>query len=150
MVKEIITASTEETIQLGERLARNASGGDIFALIGELGTGKTVLAKGIARGLRIKEEVVSPSYVLIKEYEGRISLYHFDLYRLNSLNEMESLGYEEYFEGIGLTVIEWAERLGRLLPPEHLLIKLEGIDSSHRCIRFSPVGKRYERTIRAL
>ena len=150
MTREIITASAKETIRLGERLARDTSVGDIFALIGELGTGKTILVKGIARGLGVKEEVNSPSYVLIKEYEGRLPLYHFDLYRLNSLSEIEAIGYEEYFYGKGLTVIEWAERLGPLLPPEHLLIELEGIDSRHRRIRFSAVGKRYERIIRAL
>ena len=149
-MKEIITASTEETIQLGKRLARDTAGGDIFALIGELGAGKTILVKGIARGLGVKEEVVSPSYVLIKEYEGRLPLYHLDLYRLGSLIEIEALGYEEYLEERGLTVIEWAERLGPLLPFEHLLIELEGIDTSHRRIRFSPVGKRYEGIIKTL
>ena len=144
MTKELITGSGEETIKTGERLAVGAAAGDIFALTGELGAGKTVLAKGIARGLGIKEEIVSPSYVLIREYAGRIPLYHFDLYRLKALTEMEGLGYEEYFYGQGLTVIEWAERLGPLLPAEHLLIELESVDINRRRIRFSPVGKKYK------
>ena len=92
MAREISTHSTEETMRLGEELGRGASSGDVFALCGELGSGKTVLAKGVARGLGIGEEITSPSFTLLEIYQGRLPLYHFDLYRIERDSEFDQLG----------------------------------------------------------
>ncbi len=117
--------------------------GDIIALTGELGSGKTTFTKGIAQGLGIREgKVKSPSFVLIKEYHGRIPLYHFDLYRLNDLDSIRATGYEEYLYGDGAAVIEWAERLNGLLPKEYLHVEFSIKDDGKRVIRFTPYGQR--------
>ena len=149
-MKEILTTSTEETLVVGEKLGARASPGDIVALYGDLGTGKTVLVKGMAKGLGVKREIVSPTYMLIREYEGRIPLYHFDLYRLDSLRSIQDLGYEEYLYGNGLAAIEWAEKLASLISPEHLRVELEDAGPECRKLRFIPRGARYERMIISL
>lgn len=115
---KIITNSEQETIKLGEQLGRHLKKGDVLGLIGELGSGKTTLVKGIASGLGVKEKdnVSSPSFVLIKEYKGRVPLYHFDLYRLDKIKDVGYLGLEEYLFDDGVCVIEWAEKMKMLLP----------------------------------
>lgn len=100
----------------GERIASRLHGGEVIALIGGLGAGKTTLAKGIARGLGVEDEVVSPSFTLIQQYEGRLGLTHIDLYRLDGAEEFEMIG-EEFLYTDGVTLIEWAEKIGELLPP---------------------------------
>ncbi len=101
----------------GERIASRLHGGEVIALIGGLGAGKTTLAKGIARGLGVEDEVVSPSFTLIQQYEGRLGLTHIDLYRLDGAEEFEMIGGEEFLYTDGVTLIEWAEKIGELLPP---------------------------------
>ncbi len=125
MAREISTHSTEETMRFGEELGRGASSGDVFALCGELGSGKTVLAKGVARGLGVGEEITSPSFTLLEIYQGRLPLYHFDLYRIERDSEFDQLGFEEYWEGTGVSVIEWADRAGERLPAGTVRIRLE-------------------------
>jgi tRNA threonylcarbamoyladenosine biosynthesis protein TsaE len=111
--------------EYGITLGRLLQPGDVVALIGELGSGKTTLAQSIAEGLGVMEPVTSPTFTIINEYEsGRLPLYHFDVYRLKSPEEMESLGYEEYFFGSGVTIVEWADRVGALLPPHTRVIRL--------------------------
>jgi tRNA threonylcarbamoyladenosine biosynthesis protein TsaE len=145
---QIISESVRDTLRLGGRIARNLRKGDIICLCGDLGSGKTVLAKGIAEGLGIdKREVVSPTFILMRRYEGRLPLYHFDLYRLLEAGEMADLGYEEYFFDNGVSVIEWAERLGGLTPDTYLKIKIKTMDGKKRRITLSAKGGRYKGVI---
>jgi len=146
----ISSSSALETEQIGESLGKTLIGGDIIALVGELGAGKTVLTKGIARGLGYKEEflITSPTYVLIREYPGRLCLYHFDFYRLNSIKEIEGLGYEEYFDGEGVSVIEWAEKFASLFPKKTLWIKLWIIGENERRLELNSGDKRWEEPLK--
>ena len=133
---KLISKSVEETIAIGERLASKLKAGDVVALIGDLGAGKTVLTKGIARGLGVKKTryVNSPTFVIIKEYEARLPLYHLDLYRLNSLDLLDSESYEEYLYGSGVTVIEWADKIRGILPKRYIEVKLSAAGESCRKI----------------
>ncbi len=140
----ILSTSSEDTQRLGEKLARHLRKGDILCLEGELGSGKTTLIKGIAKGLKIApEKVHSPTFVLMNVYEGRLPLYHFDLYRLEAIHEISSIGYEEFLYGGGVAVIEWAERLGQLTPKEYLRVELKHQGENERSIKLSAVGERY-------
>jgi tRNA threonylcarbamoyladenosine biosynthesis protein TsaE len=131
--------SCQQTREIGERLGKNLSAKDILALSGELGAGKTELVKGIARGLGFKDEalVASPTYVLIREYQGRLWLYHFDLYRLKSVRELEGIGYEEYFDGDGVSVVEWADKFPAIFPKRTLWIKLSIAGENRRGLEIS-------------
>ncbi|HAZ10257.1 MAG: tRNA (adenosine(37)-N6)-threonylcarbamoyltransferase complex ATPase subunit type 1 TsaE [Omnitrophica bacterium GWA2_41_15] len=123
----MITNSAKETMLIGERLARKLKPGDMIALSGDLGSGKTTFTKGIGKGLGVKDSkrINSPTFVLIKEYNGRVPLYHLDLYRLDDLKEIENLAIEEYIYGNGITVIEWAEKIKSILPKKHILVKFK-------------------------
>jgi tRNA threonylcarbamoyladenosine biosynthesis protein TsaE len=153
MQKIILTKSEKETLRLGRLLGRHLEKTDILALIGGLGSGKTVLVKGIAQGLGLGEAgplVNSPSFVLIKEYPGRINLFHFDLYRLDSLKEIEQLGWQEYLDKEGVVAIEWADKMGGLLPQGCLHIELEIISETERKIKLVSQGERYKKLISVL
>jgi len=115
-MQQLHTASAEETIRLGQKIGSKITPGDIITLHGSLGCGKTTIVKGIADFLEIGDEITSPSYTLISEYEGRIPLYHMDLYRINGIDEFELLGAEELLYGTGVSIIEWAEKIKQLLP----------------------------------
>lgn len=120
------TYSGEKTAELGKELGRKAKAGDVYTLIGELGVGKTVLTQGIARGLSVKEPVNSPTFTIVQVYDsGRIPFYHFDVYRICDVEEMEEIGYEDYFYGEGLTMIEWANLIEEILPPKRKEILIE-------------------------
>ncbi len=138
----VISHSPEETWGLASKLAPVLSKGDFINLSGDLGAGKTVFTKGLAAGLGIIEPVTSPTFTIIKEYgEGRLPLYHFDVYRLFSPDELEELGFDEYFYGDGLTVIEWGDKVEELLPDIRLDVKiLRLIDDNFRRIEISPYG----------
>lgn len=126
------TESPEETQILGEKLGKTLKRGDVIALVGDLGTGKTCLTQGIARGVGIapNEVVNSPSYILINEYNGTIPIYHIDLYRLENSAEIAELGLSEYIEGDGIYIIEWAERMADLLPDTCIKIHIEVREST--------------------
>jgi tRNA threonylcarbamoyladenosine biosynthesis protein TsaE len=130
--------STEDTLKLGQRIGSFLKANDVIALTGQLGAGKTTLIQGIAAGLGVKDYVTSPTFIIINEYDGRLPLYHIDLYRLNEGLEVADLGIEEYFRRGGVTVIEWAERLGGLLPPGAEKIELEIVSESGRKFSLSP------------
>jgi tRNA threonylcarbamoyladenosine biosynthesis protein TsaE len=132
----MISKSVEDTIDAGERFAKKLKKGDVVALIGNLGSGKTVFTKGIAKGLGVKDVryVNSPSFVTIKEYRGRLPLYHFDLYRLDKRCPLDSMSYDEYFYSGGVTVIEWADKIRSLLPRKHIEVKLSRIGEDRRKI----------------
>ena len=140
----VISHSTAETQELGIRLARQLNPGDVVALSGELGTGKTCLIQGICRGLRVADWVNSPTFILINEYTGRVGsievpIFHFDLYRILSLAELEEMGAEEYFSGNGICLVEWAERAGDLLPPQRREVLLEWVAEAERRITVSEI-----------
>lgn len=149
---EIISRSVNDTKNIGRQIAKKLKPGDIICLFGQLGSGKTVLTKGIAKGLKIKEsKVISPSFVLIREHsKGRLPLYHFDLYRLKNSCEILALGYEEYFYDDGVSVVEWADRLKSLTPNEFLKIDLKLKSDSQRRIKFSAFGGRYKELLKKI
>jgi len=140
---ELISHNPTETHQLGIHIGKLALTGDIFLLVGTLGTGKTCLAHGIARGLGIGEYTPSPSFVLIREFYGRLPMYHIDLYRLDHTEEIADLGLDDYLYGKGVCVIEWAEKGLSLMPPEYLMIKIDYLDDSERHFIFEPCGRHY-------
>ena len=122
----IETNSAEETFQLGEKLGHLAIPGQIYTLNGDLGVGKTVFTQGVARGLGIKEPVNSPTFTIVQVYEeGRLPFYHFDVYRIGDVEEMEEIGYEDYFYGQGITMIEWANLIEEILPNHYREIRIE-------------------------
>lgn len=122
----IETNSPEETFLLGEKIGRTAVPGSIFTLIGDLGAGKTVFTQGLARGLDIDEPVNSPTFTIVQVYEGgRLPFYHFDVYRIGDPEEMEEIGYEDYFYGDGVCLIEWADLVRELLPENVTRITIE-------------------------
>ncbi|CAI9396683.1 MULTISPECIES: tRNA (adenosine(37)-N6)-threonylcarbamoyltransferase complex ATPase subunit type 1 TsaE [Bacillaceae] len=133
--------NVEETISFAERIGLLLKAGDVITLEGDLGAGKTTFTKGIAKGLGIAKTVNSPTFTIIKEYQGILPLYHMDVYRLK--DSEEDLGFEEYFEGDGVTVVEWAHLIEDQLPIEFLQIQLFYDDTSGRKIVLSPKGSRY-------
>ena len=141
---EIVTHSPEETQELGRRIGGLVRPGDVILLVGELGSGKTCLTQGIATGLGIKEHALSPTFIIMREMHGRLTLYHMDLYRLDRLEETIDLGLDDYFYGQGICVVEWAEKAMALMPPEHLLIELKYLSDTERRMRLKPRGRRYE------
>lgn len=133
------TNSTEETREFGKKLAKQLGPGSVVALTGSLGSGKTVLIQGICLGFGVEEAVTSPSFVIINEYPGKrggsgIWIYHFDLYRLENVEEFVRLGYEEYFYGKGISLIEWAEKAKPFLPRKRLEISLRILSENERQI----------------
>jgi len=131
-----LSRSPEETFLAGERLAKSLTSGSIVALSGDLGAGKTIFTKGIAKGLGVSDyrHVNSPSFVIVKEYKGKIPLYHFDVYRLSEPCDLETVGYKEYFYGQGVSVIEWAEKVRELLPEKRIEITIRQTGDTKRTI----------------
>ncbi|MFH1878835.1 MAG: tRNA (adenosine(37)-N6)-threonylcarbamoyltransferase complex ATPase subunit type 1 TsaE [Candidatus Omnitrophota bacterium] len=144
--KIAVTNSPEETVALGARVASGLSAGDLVALKGGLGAGKTMFVKGVAKGLGIKEYgyVNSPSFVILKEYRGEKDLYHFDVYRLDEKSFRETLDYEKYFYGGGVTVVEWADKISGELPDEYLEISIAYGEGDSRVFTLRPSGRRFE------
>jgi tRNA threonylcarbamoyladenosine biosynthesis protein TsaE len=127
MKREIVETNGEkETWELGRRLGTGASAGQVFALVGDLGVGKTVFTKGLAKGLGIKESVSSPTFTIVQVYdEGRLPFYHFDVYRIGDICEMDEIGYEDYLYGQGVSLIEWADLIREILPEHYTEIRIE-------------------------
>jgi tRNA threonylcarbamoyladenosine biosynthesis protein TsaE len=147
-----ITSHTPaETEQIGSLLGSMLDKGDIIALSGELGAGKTTLVRGMARGIGLEEgEVASPSFTLVNEYEGQLRLFHIDLYRLEDEKELISIDYEEYLTADGVVVIEWADRIPQAIPHDALWIMLRYLKSEHREIALRGQGHRYKMMIEEL
>jgi tRNA threonylcarbamoyladenosine biosynthesis protein TsaE len=143
------TRNTSETIQIGKRLGRLLQPGDVVALVGDLGAGKTQFIKGLAEGVGVGRAtyVSSPSFTLINEYPGRIPFYHIDLFRLESEKEAEGLGLEEYLRGNGITAIEWAEKISSLLPEELLWVKIHYTGEHSRTLEIVGQGERYQKLV---
>ena len=122
----IETHDPEETFEVGRTIGMNAKPGQIYTLTGDLGVGKTVFTQGVAAGLGITEPVNSPTFTIIQEYEdGRLPFYHFDVYRIEDLEEMEEIGYDDYFFGQGICLIEWAELIEEILPEKRIEVTIE-------------------------
>ena len=137
------SSTPEETFRLGRAIGEMAAPGDIILLSGPLGAGKTCLTQGIAKGIGVEESPPSPSYVLVREFKGRMPLYHMDLYRLE-FEEIAELGIEDYLSGKGVCVIEWAEKAESLMPKERLTVNLSYLGQLERGLEFIPDGSRYE------
>lgn len=144
-----ISDSPEQTESLGVVLAGLLQPGEFISLHGELGAGKTCFAQGVAYGLGVSREtpVTSPTYTLLNIYPGRLPLYHFDLYRLNSDEDAYDAGFDEYFYGDGVSLVEWPQRLVSLLPESRLEIFLSYLDDHIRRIEFQPFGERFIRMV---
>lgn len=144
--------SPEQTQLLGSYLGEIARKADVFLLVGELGTGKTCLVQGIARGLNVQEYAFSPSFIILREYHGRLPLYHIDFYRLNNIKEIAALGLEEYFSGDGVCVVEWADNGLQVIPRDNLLITIGYIPAAEteRLIWLKPQGEHYYELVRQL
>ena len=122
----IETHDPEETFEVGRKIGMNAKPGQIYTLTGDLGVGKTVFTQGVAAGLGITEPVNSPTFTIIQEYEdGRLPFYHFDVYRIGDLEEMEEIGYDDYFFGQGICLIKWAELIEEILPEKRIEVTIE-------------------------
>lgn len=125
-MKVIESFSAEDTLELGRQMGRDAQPGDVYTLVGDLGVGKTVLTQGIAEGLDIVEAICSPTFTIVQVYEeGRMPFYHFDVYRIGDVEEMDEIGYEDYFYGEGLCMIEWANLIEEILPSKRKEITIE-------------------------
>ena len=145
----VVSRSPRQTRSWGVRLGKLLKGSEIIGLIGELGTGKTCLVRGVADGLDVdrKAWIRSPTFTLINEYQGRVPVYHVDLYRIESRDEMEGLNLREYFYSDGVSLVEWFEHLPGGEVEEYLEVKLEYTDRDKRRLTFTPHGERYERLL---
>lgn len=123
---EVESHSPEETFALGEEVGKDAKPGEVYTLIGDLGVGKTVFTQGVASGLGIKECVNSPTFTILQSYEdGRLPFYHFDVYRIGDVEEMDEIGYEDCFYGEGICLVEWANLVEEILPEEYIQVTIE-------------------------
>lgn len=147
-IYKIETQTELETNTLAKRLALLLKAGDVITLEGDLGAGKTTFTKGLAQGLGIKRTVSSPTFTIVKEYSGELPLYHMDVYRLE--NSDEDIGFDEYFHGNGITVIEWAQFIEDYLPKNLLNINITYVDENTRAFEFMPVGSHYTDVINEL
>ena len=144
MMERFETYNPAETEAFGEKLGRKAKAGQVYCLSGDLGVGKTVFTKGFARGLEVTEYVTSPTFAIVNEYEGRLPLYHYDVYRISCEEEMEDTGYEDYFYGEGVCLVEWAELVKDLIPADAIWITVEKDytkdNFDYRCITIRQEG----------
>ncbi len=147
MKKTLRTDSAQETTALGEKLGRRLRAGDVIALFGDLGAGKTTLTRGIAVGMGLDAEIHSPTFTLIHEHPGEVPLYHADLYRLAGEEDVDAIGIEEYIYGDGVTIIEWADRMKSMLPPDRLDIDLRMQGDTHRELSFETDSPRMRAVI---
>jgi len=143
----LVTSSTEATLDVGRIVSACLEPNDVILLCGDLGAGKTILSKGIAGGLGVTEPVTSPTFGLVRVHVGRLTMYHMDLYRLESSRQLEDIGYYEALEADGVSIIEWGDRFPDALPDEHFRVRIEIIDDDTRALRITASGKRYEKLL---
>lgn len=145
-MKQIKSSSAQQTMQIGEALGSLLHVGDVVCLTGDLGTGKTAFTKGIASAMGVEEHITSPTFTIVNEYETKLPLYHFDVYRIADPDEMYDIGFEEYLYGDGVVVIEWAELIADILPNERIWVTIDkrldlGVDVREITIKFD--GEKY-------
>ena len=148
MEYKFISKSIEETLELAENIESEKFPGMIICLNGELGSGKTVFVKGFAKALGIKENITSPTFNLVKEYDGEAKLYHMDVYRLQ--DACESVGFDDYFDGNAISIIEWSEIICNCLPVERLDINFSIVVENTRILKLYPHGEKYEELCEAV
>lgn len=144
---EFIVDRVEQTIELGRQLGALVRPGDIICLVGDLGTGKTHITKGIAQGLKVEDYITSPTFTIVNEYTGRLKLYHFDVYRVYDPDEIAAIGFDEYIFSDAVSIIEWANYIEELIPSEHIKInitKLPEHGENFRKIVIEGSGSRYD------
>ena len=146
----INVSNKKELEKIAEKLGELVGSGDVICMVGELGAGKTTFIQAFAVGLGVEDYVTSPTFVLINEYDGRIPLYHFDVYRINHVNEMGDLGYEEYFYGDGVCAIEWADLIEDILPDNYLWIEIKITGTESRQVCFMGTDDYYSEIIEEL
>ncbi len=147
---QVTSRSPENTQSVGRILGEHARPGDVFLLVGELGTGKTCLTQGVLWGLGLDEYARSPTFVLVSQYNGRLTLYHMDLYRLDTFDEIADLGLDEYLLGDGLSVVEWAEKAPEIFPEQHLMIQIEYLDETTRRLTLASSDEHHAETMDAV
>ncbi|MGX4598212.1 tRNA (adenosine(37)-N6)-threonylcarbamoyltransferase complex ATPase subunit type 1 TsaE [Faecalimicrobium sp. JNUCC 81] len=145
----IYLENEEKTKEIGYKLGTLLQPGSVICLIGDLGAGKTTMTQSLAKALEVDDYITSPTFTIVNEYEGKMPLYHFDVYRIGSSDEMYDIGYDEYINGEGVCIIEWANLIEDILPDEYLQIELRYKDMSREMI-LNPVGKRYEKLVEEL
>jgi tRNA threonylcarbamoyladenosine biosynthesis protein TsaE len=147
----IVLKGLEDTNEFGIRLGKTLKKGDILCLNGDLGAGKTTLTKSIGKGLGVEEYITSPTFALINQYSGRIPVYHFDVYRLENADELYDLGFDEYFYGNGVCIIEWADKIERMIPQDRIVIDIEkGNALEDRVLHIYGHGHRFEEIVKEL
>lgn len=144
---DFISHSEAQTRRLGARLAAYLKPGDVLALVGDLGSGKTRWVQGVCAGLSVTEPVISPTFTLVNEYQGLYPVYHIDLYRLADAAETATFGLEDYLYGAGITIIEWADRVTALLPGDYLTVELHHLEDTKRRVILRPHGQRFLRLL---
>lgn len=140
---QYITNSYEETADVAASFSKSLKGGEVIAMYGDLGAGKTAFVQGVAKALGIKSHVTSPTFTIVNEYDGRLTLYHFDVYRISDPEEMYDIGYDEYIESDGVCIIEWAELIEDLLPPEYIkitILKDDTVSDDRRIITIEKIN----------
>ncbi len=148
---EIKLKNLEETQAFGIKLGKILQSGDIICLNGDLGAGKTTLTKSIGLGLGVSDYITSPTFTLINEYLGRVMVYHFDVYRLERAEELDDLGFDEYFYGKGVSIIEWADKIEKFLPKERLVLDIKRAShDNERIIEIKGFGQRYSQILKEL
>jgi tRNA threonylcarbamoyladenosine biosynthesis protein TsaE len=146
---DFISHSEAQTRRLGARLAAWLEPGDVLALMGDLGSGKTRWIQGVCLGLAVSDPVISPTFTLVNEYQGRLPVYHVDLYRLADITEVATFGLEDYLYGSGVSLIEWADRAKTLLPAEYLDVELYHLEETKRRVVLRPHGQRFAAILQA-
>lgn len=145
---DFIIDSVEKTMELGRQLGLKLNSGDIVCLNGDLGAGKTHFTKGVAKGIGIDDQITSPTFTIVNEYEGgRLKLYHFDVYRVNDPDEIANIGFDEYIFGKGASIIEWSDYIEALIPEEHISVIIKKIPEkgdNYRSISITRFGNRYD------
>lgn len=148
---KIKLSNLEATERFGMEIGSLLKEGDILCLNGDLGAGKTTMTKSIGLGLGVEEYITSPTFTLINEYKGRIPVYHFDVYRLENAHELYDLGFDEYFYGNGVCIIEWADKIEKMIPKDRIVIDIEnGNNENERILHISGFGQRYDELIKEL
>ena len=148
MVK-IYLENENKTKEIGYKLGNLLTPGSVICLIGDLGAGKTTMTQSLAKALEVDDYITSPTFTIVNEYEGKMPLYHFDVYRIGSSDEMYDIGYDDYINGEGVCIIEWANLIEDILPYEYLYIELKYKDMSREMI-LNPVGEKYEKIVEEL
>lgn len=144
------TNNAEETEHLGYKIGKALFGGEIIAMTGDLGAGKTTMTKALAKGLEIDDYITSPTFTIVNEYSGRLKLFHFDVYRIGDVEEMYDLGYEEYFYSDGVCIIEWSNLIEEILPDDRINIDIAYIDEISRQVTITGNGERFDSLVKEL